>query len=104
MFIDLLSSRVIYYSLCVLFTLQGFVSVSRQTISELALFQHLAEALAELIVALVLGTLDELFELIRAGLLLLRGLLLHVHGLWLLLVGGLSLVRFLVCDIRPGRL
>lgn len=55
------------------------------TIRELALFQHLAEALAELVVALALGALDELFELIGAALLLLRGLLL-VHGLRLLLV------------------
>lgn len=61
------------------------------TVSELALFEHLTEALAEFEVALVLGTINELFELIGAGLLLLRGLLL-VHGLWLLLVHGLSLV------------
>lgn len=62
------------------------------TISKLALFEHLTEALAELEVALVLGTVDELFELIGTGLLRLGGRLL-VHGLWLLLVHGLSLVR-----------
>lgn len=71
------------------------------TVSELALFEHLTEALTEFQVALVLGTFDELFELIGAGLLLLRGLLLvHglwllVHGLWLLLVHGLTLVWLL---------
>lgn len=53
------------------------------TISESALFEHLTEALTEFEVALVLGTLNELFDLIGAGLLLLlRGLLL-VHGLGL---------------------
>lgn len=64
------------------------------TVSELALFEHLTEALTEFKVALVLGTIDELFELIGARLLLLRGHLL-VHGLWLLLVHGLTLVRLL---------
>lgn len=83
------------------------------TVSELALFEHLTEALAEFEVALVLGTINELFELIGAGLLLLRGLLL-VHGLWLLLVHGLSLVwlglvrllkdmrRMMVASHMPG--
>lgn len=64
------------------------------TVSELALFEHLTESLTEFQVALALGTFNELFELIGAGLLLLRGLLL-VHRLWLLLVHGLSLVRLL---------
>lgn len=59
------------------------------TIRKLALFEHLAETLAEFQVALVLGAFDKLFELIRAGLLLLGGLLL-VHGLRLV---WLSLVR-----------
>ncbi|TNN75514.1 hypothetical protein EYF80_014326 [Liparis tanakae] len=60
---------------------------------------HIAEALAELEVALALGALDELLELVGAALLLLRGLLLvHglrlllVHGIWLLLVHGLRLL------------
>lgn len=89
-----------------IFSLLVFVSVSRQTVSKLALFEHLAEALAELQVALVLSAIDELFELVGAGLLL-RVLL--VHGLRLLLVHGLGLVRLglvrlLVRDVRPGRL
>lgn len=96
-----------YLSLCALcFILQDVISVSRHTIVRLALFEHLAEALAELVVVLVLGTLNELFELIGAGLLLLRGLLLVHGGLWLLLVHGLSrvlLVLLLICDIRLGR-
>lgn len=65
------------------------------TVSKLALFKHLTEALAEFVVALVLGTIDELFELIGAGLLLLRGLLL-VHGLWLLLVRLLKDTRHMM--------
>lgn len=64
------------------------------TVCELALFEHLTESLTEFQVALVLGTFNELSELIGAGLLLLRDLLL-VHRLWLLLVPGLSLVRLL---------
>lgn len=60
------------------------------TVSKLALLQHLTETLTEFQVTLVLGTFNELFQLVRAGLLL-RGLLL-VHGLWLLLVHGLTLV------------
>lgn len=66
------------------------------TIRKLALFEDLAETLAEFQVALVLGAFDKLFKLIRAGLLLLGGLLL-VHGLslvWLSLV-RLALVRLL---------
>lgn len=63
------------------------------TISEFALFEHLTEALAEFEVALVLRTIDELFELIRAGLILLRGLL---------LVRGLGLVWFLTEQAKDG--
>lgn len=66
------------------------------TIGKLALFEHLAETLTEFQVTLVLGAFDKLLELIRAGLLLLGGLLL-VHGLslvWLSLV-RLGLVRLL---------
>ncbi len=62
------------------------------TISKPALFEHLTEALTQLQIALVLGTFDELFELIGAGLLLLRGLLL-VHVLWLGLVRLLKETR-----------
>lgn len=59
------------------------------TICKLALFKHFTEALTEFEVTLGLGTLNELFELIGAGLLL--GAFLLVHGLWLL-VDRLSLV------------
>lgn len=65
------------------------------TICKLALFKHLAETLAEFQVALVLGALNELLQLIRASLLL--GGFLLVHGLrlvWLSLV-RLGLVRLL---------
>lgn len=73
------------------------------TVSKLALLQHLAESLAEFQVTLVLGAFDKLFELIRAGLLLLGGLLL-VHGLslvWLSLVrlGLVWLLKNLECGI-----
>lgn len=60
------------------------------TVSKLALFEHLTEALTEFQITLVLSAFNELFELIGTGLLL-RGLLL-VHVLWLLLlVHGLGL-------------
>lgn len=114
MFIDFLlfrffaSRSIAWVSLCVPLILPKFFS--RETICKLALFEHLAEALAQFEVTLGLGALDELFELVGAGLRRLLGLLL-VHGLslvrlslvWLTLV-RLSLVRLLVRDVRPGRL
>lgn len=62
------------------------VSIVRLTVCKLALFEHLAEPLTEFQVTLVLGALDELFELIGAGLLLLWDLLV-VHGLTLVWLG-----------------
>lgn len=56
------------------------------TVCKLALLQHLAKALTESQVALVLGTFNELFEFIGTGLLLL---------LRVLLVRWLGLVRLL---------
>lgn len=71
--------------------------VSGHSVSKLALFENLTEAFAQFEVALVLGTLDELPELVRASLLLRRHLLL-VHGL------RLGLVRLLISDIGLGSL
>ena len=64
------------------------------TVSKLALFEHLTEALAESQVTLVLCTFNKLFKLIRARLLLLL--------LRLLLVHGLSLVRLLKKKQKAG--
>lgn len=55
------------------------------TVCKPALFQYFTESLTELQVALVLCTLNELFELIGANLLLLL-LFLLVERLWLLLM------------------
>ena len=67
------------------------------------MFEHFAESLAEFEVALCLSTLDELLQLVGAGVLLRRvllvhGLLLLVHGL--LLVRGLTLIGFLQDGFR----
>ncbi|KAL0621395.1 putative uncharacterized protein C8orf44 [Plecturocebus cupreus] len=63
--------------------------ITGQSVCKSALFQHLTETLTELDVTLVLGTLQKLFDLIEARLLLLC---------WL---GSL---RLLVSDVRPCRL